>query len=340
MTGRAEVTRYADMTHCSFDCMGTRIGFWIDVAVGSRADTAIAAGQRMLHDFDRRLSRFRPDSELCALNSDPAAEVEVSPLLARLVNASVVAAERSGGLVDPTLLGEVERAGYRESLADVRPAPLAEALTGSPPAVPARPDPRARRREIYVDTFANVVRRPPGLRIDSGGCGKGLAADMVAQIWTQLLPTGTRFVVDCGGDIRVGAVPPDAAPYEIGIDGPQTRTGELTLTISSGAVATSGVGNRLWIGEDGGYAHHLIDPFTGRPAWTGLTAVTAVGPTALEAETTAKTALLSGADTARQVLSEHGGAFVDYAGVVEIVTPAVQDRLEPDLPLDESREAA
>lgn len=340
MTDRAAVTRYADMTNCAFDCMGTRIGFWIDATIGSRADAAIASGQRMLHDFDRRLSRFRPDSELCALNADPATEVEVSPLLARLVGAAVKAAERSGGLVDPTLVGAVERAGYRKSLAGVRPAPLSEALASAPPSVAARPDPRARWREIQVNRNANVVRRPPGLRLDSGGCGKGLAADLVARIWHQLLPLGTRFVVDCGGDIRVGTLLPEAEPYEIVVDGPRSGTGELTLRINTGAVATSGVGNRLWIGEDGGYAHHLIDPSTSRPAWTGLTAVTAVGPTALDAETIAKTALLSGADAARRILGEHGGAFVNYAGEVEIVAPAAQDQLATDRPLGESKEAA
>ncbi len=340
MTGRAAVTRYADMTHCSFDCMGTRIGFWIDAAIGSRADAAIAAGQRMLHDFDRRLSRFRPDSELCALNADPAAEVEVSPLLARLVSAAVNAAERSGGLVDPTLVDSVERAGYRKSLAGVRPTPLADALAAAPPAIAARPDPRARWREIQVDRVAGVVRRPPGLRLDSGGCGKGLAADMVARIWHQLLPLGTRFVVDCGGDIRVGTLLPEAEPYDMGVDGPQAESGELTLKINTGAVATSGLGNRLWTDEDGGYAHHLIDPSTGRPAWTGLTTVTAVGPSALIAETIAKTALLSGEDAARRVLEEHGGTLVNFAGVVEIIEPAVRDRLETDHPLGESEEAA
>ncbi|MBI4896826.1 MAG: FAD:protein FMN transferase [Actinobacteria bacterium] len=324
---RTPATHFADMIHCAFDCMGTRIGFWIDAASGVRANAALETGERMLHDFDRRLSRFRPDSELSALNADPSARVAVSPLLARLVNAAIGAAHESDGLVDPTLVGAVERAGYRESLAGVKPAPLEQALAARPPATPARPDPAERWREITVDTVSGTVCRPPGLRIDSGGCGKGLAADMVAQIWSQLLPPGTRFVVDCGGDIRVGAMapdasPPQAAPYEISVENEQVGPGELTLTMTSGAVATSGVGNRLWLDAHGQFAHHLINPSTGRPAWTGLTTVTAVAPTALEAETIAKTALLRGAEGARKVLRTHGGAMLDYSGAVEIVAPA------------------
>ena len=58
------------------------------------------------------LSRFRPGSELNALNADPRRAVPASPLLRRTVAAANWAAERSGGLVDATLLGELERHGY------------------------------------------------------------------------------------------------------------------------------------------------------------------------------------------------------------------------------------
>ncbi|MBK5231284.1 MAG: FAD:protein FMN transferase, partial [Thermoleophilia bacterium] len=138
----------------------------------------------------------------------------------------------------------------------------------------------------------------------------------------QLLPRDTRFVVDCGGDIRVGALPAHAAPYEIDVETEQIGPGQLTLTMHSGAVATSGIGSRLWRRDDGDYAHHVIDPATGRSAWTGLTSVTAIAPTALEAETIAKTALLMGPEGSRQVLAVGGGATVDYDGKVEVIAPS------------------
>src|SRR3954467_9260833 len=54
-------------------------------------------------------------------------------------------------------------------------------------------------------------------------------------------------------------------------------------------------------------AHHLLAPATGRPAFTGLVQVTALAPTALEAEIRAKAALLSGPDRARDWLPDGGG---------------------------------
>ncbi|MGH2905648.1 MAG: FAD:protein FMN transferase [Solirubrobacterales bacterium] len=305
----------------TFDLMGTSISFWIDRDAEHRVTSAFSAGETFLRDFDQRLSRFRPDSELCALNADPHETVPISKLMVRFLSAALDAARGSGGLVDPTLVDAVEHAGYRESLAGVQPASLAEALAARPPERAAHPDPAALWRTIHLDLAMQTVTRPPGVRIDSGGCGKGLAADLVAGIWRQLLPPETAFIVDCGGDMRVGGIAADAAPYAIRVDTIPPPPRELTLSLSEGAVATSGIGNRLWLREDGTYAHHLLDPSSGEPAWTGLASVTAVAQTALEAETLAKTALLLGPEGARGVLAERGGVLVTFDGEVEPINP-------------------
>jgi thiamine biosynthesis lipoprotein len=93
------------------------------------------------------------------------------------------------------------------------------------------------------------------------------------------------------------------------------------LWLGPGAIATSGIDSRLWRRPDGTFAHHLIDPMTGAPAWTGLVTVTALAPTALEAETLAKAALLSGPRTGGELLVEHGGVLVHDDGDVELVGP-------------------
>lgn len=307
-----------DYDYRSFDAMGTRVSFWIDRSAGHRAAAAFSAGETFIRDFDQRLSRFRPDSELCALNSDPAETVAVSTLMARFVEAALEAARISSGLVDPTLTDEVERAGYRESRAGMAAVPFEDALSGAPAPVPAAPDPAARWREVSVDVGARTVTRPPGLRLDSGGSGKGLAADMVAGIWRRLLPPGTAFIADCGGDMRLGALDPGDDPYVIRVETVPATPEPVELKLRGGGVATSGIGNRLWLGDDG-YSHHLIDPATGRPAWTGVASATALGPTALLAETAAKTALLTGPVAARIVLGVHGGLIVDYDGDTAVI---------------------
>jgi thiamine biosynthesis lipoprotein len=302
-----------------FDAMGSHVRLLIGEP-GPDMPPAPAAAERarqFIVDFDARLSRFKPDSELCALNADERERVPASELLRTAVKAGLRAAEQSGGLVDPTLVGEIEAAGYVGSRAGVPGAPLGAAIAEAPPRHPARPHSGAFWRQIEVEDSSGTISRPLGVRFDSGGAGKGLAADMVAG----LLHGYSRYIVDCGGDIRIGG--PDALlnPFEIFVEHPLTGEHAFVLKLGSGAVATSGLNVRIWRDAGGRYSHHLLDPSTGEPAWTGLIGVTALGDTAVEAETFAKSALLSGPEGAREVLTERGGLMVHDNGRIETVGP-------------------
>jgi thiamine biosynthesis lipoprotein len=308
-----------------FDAMGSHLRLLIgEPGPGmAPAPKAAARARRFITEFEGALSRFKPGSELCALNEDPRERVPVSELLRGAVKAGLTAAERSGGLVDPTLVGEIESAGYVASRAGVSGAPLGAALAQAPPRHPARPSPDARWRRFEVDDTAGTIARPPGIRFDTGGAGKGLAADMIAAG----LRGHSRFVVDCGGDIRVGGADALLRPYDVLVEHPLTGQRPYVLRLGFGAVATSGLGTRIWRNADGRYAHHLLDPSTGEPAWTGLIGVTALGDTALEAETLAKAALLSGPDGGRAVLAERGGLLVHDSGRIETVGPLSAQRV-------------
>jgi FAD:protein FMN transferase len=297
----------------TFESMGSQAR----LVVGGRSPAdAVQASRTFLADFEARLSRFRPHSELCALNAAPGPAVPASPLMRRAVATALWAAWRSGGLVDPTLLGELEAAGYDRD----RRAPeleLAAALLAAPRRAPARPHPAARWRAVVVDDAQGVIRRPPGLRLDTGGIGKGLAADLLAE----RLAAHERWAVDCGGDLRVGGRAAATRPFEVEVAHPLTGEPVRTLSLTEGAVATSGLDVRLWRGRGGRPAHHLLDPATGAPAWTGLIAATALAPTAADAETRAKAALLSGPRGARRRLGRHGGLIVHEDGDVEACGP-------------------
>ncbi|HYM46278.1 MAG TPA: FAD:protein FMN transferase [Solirubrobacteraceae bacterium] len=303
-----------------FHAMGSDVRLLIGRPLLSDAPAPAEAGMReraYVEDFAARLSRFRSDSELSALNRDPRGRAQASPLLRAAVRAGIWAAQRSGGLVDPTLVGELERAGYETSRDGGRPASLQRALAQAPARRPARPHAERLWRRISVDDAAGTVSRPVGVRIDTGGTGKGLCADAVAH----RLRGYTRFVVDCGGDLAVGGVGAQLEPYEVEIEHPLSGETIRTVRVSGGGVATSGLNVRLWESPEGGFAHHLLDPSTGLPAWTGLIGVTALGSSALEAETLSKAALLLGPLGARRVLAEYGGVIVCDDGDSEVIGP-------------------
>ncbi|HEY6779932.1 MAG TPA: FAD:protein FMN transferase [Thermoleophilaceae bacterium] len=271
-----------------------------DGACGRPAD-AVERARRALLGWHDRFTRFDPGSELSRLSADVRATVPVSSLMARFARAIAVAGTRSGGLVDATLLPELQAAGY---VGDLGPGiDLAKTLALAPPRRPARPRSAPGWRFIHADVERRLVRRPPGVTLDSGGLAKGLFADVLAAA----LASHTRFAVVCAGDLRVGGT--EGAPRRVDVESPFDGRVLHSYELACAGVATSGIGRRSWLGADGAPAHHLLDPASGRPAFTGVVQATAIAPTALEAEWRAKAAVLSGPAGARSWLP-HGGLVV------------------------------
>jgi thiamine biosynthesis lipoprotein len=280
------------------------------------ADTAAAAAmvERALLEWHRRFSRFEPDSELSRFNRDPRATVPVTPLMRRLVEAAVRAARETGGLVDATLVEELRRAGYGSHF-EGEGIPLAGALAQAPSRRPGGPSPSERWRAFVVDRRSGTVTRPPGTGIDPGGIAKGVFADELAA----MLAGFDAFAIDCAGDVRIGGRA--GLEREVRIGSPFDRATLHTFELRGGGIATSGIGRRSWVGADGAPAHHLLDPRTGRPAFTGVVQATALAPTAAEAEILAKAAVLSGPEQAPQWLT-HGGVVVHDDGSYAVLEPA------------------
>ena len=299
----------------TFDCFGSSC----TVLVGDRrrpadAAAAVAMAERTLLGWHQRFSRFEPDSELSRLNRDPRETVPVSPLMARIVQAALDGAAETGGLVDTTLGAEIEHAGYRAHLAGAG-LPLSQALAAAPPRTPAGPQRGEDRCGLSVNRSAGTLTRRPGSKLDPGGIAKGVFADELAG----MLAGFDAFAVDCAGDIRLGGTAGTTRPVRV--ESPFDERVLHTFVAFGGGVATSGIGRRSWLGPDGRPAHHLLDPATGRPAFTGVVQATALAPTAAGAEYLAKAALLSGAEHAAGWLT-HGGLIVFDDGGYEVVEPA------------------
>ncbi|MFN8201526.1 MAG: FAD:protein FMN transferase [Solirubrobacteraceae bacterium] len=304
-----------------FACFGTTIA--VGAGGGDRLAVACAlAGARAIaEDVHRRLTRFEADSELCRLNADPRAAVPASELMRSFAALVRWAGEASGGLVDATCLDAVEAAGYREhfdparrgaeraSLAVAAPgrteSGLADAGDLAWAGSPRSPLPGDWRS---VGVRNGTVVRPPGVRLDSGGLGKGLAADRMAGA----LRGCPSWVVDCAGDLRLGGTAGRARAVEVRDPFDDERVLHR-FHLAAGAVATSGVTRRRWAG-----GHHLIDPRTGAPADTGVVQATALAARGAVAEVRAKAALLAGPRQAAVHLPD-GGLFVTADGRSHLV---------------------
>jgi FAD:protein FMN transferase len=131
-----------------------------------------------------------------------------------------------------------------------------------------------------------------------------------------LLSRHEAVVIDCAGDLRLGGS--GSTLREVHVASPFDGSVLHTFELARGGVATSGIGQRSWVRDDGRPAHHLLDPRTGEPAFTGVVQATALAPTATEAEALGKAAVLSGPDAAAQWLP-HGGVVVLDDGSVRVV---------------------
>ena len=309
MTAGEQAGAAVSETSEKFACFGSRCAVMVigDVP-GRRARDAVALARRFLLDWHDRFTRFEPGSELSRLNADPRPVVQVSHAMARFVEAAVTAARETGGLVDATLLRELEDAGYRGELGV--PLPVARTLESAPPRRPAGPRPDTGWERIAVDRDRRSVSRPPGLALDSGGLAKGLAADLLAGV----LRAHAGFAIVAAGDVRVGGT--RRIRRKVRVASPFDGEALHTFALSDAGVATSGIGRRSWVDAGGAPAHHLLDPATGKPAFTGVVQATAIAPTALEAEVRAKAAVLSGPEGARAWLRDGGVIILEDASHV------------------------
>ena len=240
--------------------------------------------------LEARWSRFLPTSEVSRLNRRAGEAVVVSAETLELVDRACTAARVTEGRFDPTVLGDVLRAGYDRSYEELTAGPTSPASTtaAGPGAASAL---RRGVDAIEIDRAASTVRLAAGTGFDPGGIGKGLAADLIADAVDGRGAAGV--LVNIGGDLRAIGCGPDGDDWSVDLDPAATGEPLATVTLDQGAVATSTVLRRRWE-VDGQPRHHLIDPATGAPARTGVVAVSVLAATAWQAEALAKGALLAG----------------------------------------------
>ena len=211
--------------------MGGRLAIHVDAegVAADRACEAAAATAGVVARIERwagRLTRFAPESELSGLNADARAEVLVGPTLAAALRSGRLANAATNGLADITLL-------------DARLA--AEGIGGFEPAEPtvwvSRP---AQWSLVFGERGTAVVRRPPGLRFDLGGVGKGWLADRALG----LLDAWPGAVIDADGDLAVRCAP--GRIWEVAVDDPRTPDTSLAvlrLTAPEGRPGSLGSGH-------------------------------------------------------------------------------------------------
>ena len=261
------------------------LGTTAHVVLGDAPEAVMPWAFDEIERLEQCWSRFRPDSELSALNARAGRWVDVSPSMLLALTCAADLHRETFGHFDPTVLEALERVGYDRSFELVCPV-------ADDPAACARPAPGF--RHVEIDTDAARVRLPDGLRLDLGGVGKGLAADLVAR---GAVDRGARSVlVSLGGDQRSRGEPPPGGWWPVPVEHPLDETRlAFVYPLVDGAIVTSTRRYRAWRRGKREY-HHIIDPCTGDSARTPIVAVVATARDAWWAEGIAKSVMIAGVD--------------------------------------------
>ena len=271
-----------------------------------------------LDRIEAAASRFRSDSEISRLHRESdGSPMPISRDLYDAIEVALRAAAMTDGAVDPTVGTALCRLGYDRDFSE-----LSDGVEGSLPP----PAPVPGWRSVVLDPDAVTVRVPSGTLLDLGATAKAWAADRAADAIAARL--GCGVLVSLGGDLAVRNAPDGG--FTVGVadicGDPDAPT---AVSIVSGGLATSGIGNRHWL-LVGTPVHHVVDPSTGLPVATCWRTVTVAAGSSVDANTASTAALVFGEDATAWLnerslpsrLVRHDGSVITVAGWPDDTAPA------------------
>jgi len=270
---------------------GEQFDLWGTTAVLRVTDPdALVVARRLLDEtaaaVERACSRFRPDSEILALNASAGhGPFLVSDVLLDLIDAALWAADATDGACDPTVLPALLALGYDADIEKIRGVDV----PGTPTYVPS-----PGTGGIGVDRESRTVELAKGCAIDLGAIAKARCTDIAATLIEARLSVGC--VVGLGGDLRAaGQAPAGGWAVSVCNDAAAAGASLETVSIAGGGVATSSTSLRRWQ-RDGVPVHHIVDPRTGRAASAVWSLVTVAAETCVAANAMSTAAVVWGDD--------------------------------------------
>lgn len=260
------------------------------VGDAASAQRAAAAGFDRIAALEDVLSDWRAGSEVRRLEQHAVGHwMPISAPLRDVLALALEVARATDGAFDPTI-GPLTTL-WREAKRTGRPATDTDVTIARQ---------RVGYRFVELDSAGSRLRLlREGMRFDLGAIAKGwILDDALATVQAD----GIRHaLVEAGGDLVVQGAPPGAPGWRI-------EVADTVLTLSTGAVSTSGPSVQWALGVDGRRESHVMDVTTGR----GLTAdreVVVVGPRAAITDALATALTLVPDSSGRALATRYGVAW-------------------------------
>lgn len=166
-------------------------------------------------------------------------------------------------------------------------------------------------KTLPLVSFENIkveresVTKPKDTAVDLGGIAKGYVADKVRDI---IKNAGVNSaIINLGGMITtVGeSSSADKDYWRIGVEHPDENDSYFfTFDVNEASVSTTGAYQR-YFEKDSVVYHHIIDPYTGKPADSEFSSVTVVGESGVYCDALSTAFYVMGVDKTTQYIKEN-----------------------------------
>ncbi len=244
--------------------------------------------------YEKRFSRFLPDSELTELNNKK--DLIVSKEFMTVTQKAYALFVKTKGFFNP--LVQIERKGYDKDFSKMN-GPISTSVAD----------------EKYDIDFNAVILQPENMRIilnegqklDFGGFLKGYLAEVLCKKVMAYSPSLIGAIVNIGGDIHTQGVDEKENAFTFDIYNPVTQE-EIPVTLKNQSLATSGTYKRMWMQSDIPM-HHILDSTGLKNSDSGIVSSSVIGDDGGMTEAYAKVFLNLG-EAARETLSEKNISFL------------------------------
>lgn len=271
-------------------------------AYGNDAKLALDLAFDRVQAIEDKMSRFEEGSEVDLINQNAGLKaVPISPDTYFVIAKALDYAQKTNGAFNP-LIGEiVDLWGIGTEYARV---PSEEELENLVPHLDYS------QLELTQNPYTAKLTSDQ-VKLDLGAIAKGYAGDEMRDI---LLEHGiSSALLNLGGNVLVIGHKPDGKPWSIGVQDPNADRGEIggIIKTQDNSVVTSGSYERFFE-VDGIRYHHIMDPFTGAPAQSGVISSTIITPNSADADALSTAVYVLGKDPGLELLE----SLEDVEGII------------------------
>ena len=261
----------------------------IKVVGSKKSNNIINETFEVMKEWEEELNRYHKNSLVFKLNRNSQNGIKVSDQKIKLFQEIKKYAKLTDGYFDPTIAPLIDLWGFGKETNQI----------------PAQNDIKSALQlvdynDIKVDEEENKIYLPKKTKIDLGAVAKGYIIDRAYEFLKA--NNINNFFINAGGNIRVsGMNTSENRLWNIGISKPRDSSQiykNYILSISEGAVATSGDYERYFIKNSKRYSH-LINPKTGYPSQE-LQSVTIYTSKAISADIFSTSLFIMGWDKAKE----------------------------------------